>query len=99
STAHTSTSAWSASPATTTSRVTFSRNGARAQRRPLRIMLERVLGIILPVFLIIALGYAFARKAKPDMLWVNRINMNVLAPALIFTALASKEFDLAANWL
>ena len=33
------------------------------------------------------------------MAWVNRLNMNVLAPALIFTALASKDFDLAANGL
>jgi malate permease and related proteins len=62
-------------------------------------MLERILGIILPVFLVIALGWAYARKAKPDMAWVNRINMNVLAPALIFSALASKEFDLVANRL
>jgi len=60
-------------------------------------VLERILGIILPVFLIIALGYAYARRAKPDMGWVNRINMNVLAPALIFTALSGKDFDLQAN--
>ena len=60
-------------------------------------MVERVLGIILPVFLVVALGFAYARKAKPDMAWVNRLNMNVLAPALIFSALASREFDLAAN--
>jgi predicted permease len=62
-------------------------------------MLERVLGIILPVFSIIALGWLYARRAKPDMGWVNRISMNVLAPALIFSALASKDFDLVANRL
>jgi predicted permease len=33
------------------------------------------------------------------MSWVNRINMNVLAPALIFSALAGKEFDLAGSKL
>jgi predicted permease len=60
-------------------------------------MFERLLGIILPVFLVIALGFLYAKRAKPDMTWVNRINLNVLAPALIFSALASKEFDLAAN--
>ncbi len=60
-------------------------------------MFERLLGIILPVFLVIALGYVYARRAKPDMTWVNRINLNVLAPALIFSALAGKDFDLAAN--
>src|SRR4030095_9656162 len=60
-------------------------------------MVERLLGIILPVFLVVAVAFADARKAKPDMVWVNRINVNVLAPALIFTALAGKDFDLAAN--
>jgi len=62
-------------------------------------MLERVLGIILPVFSIIALGWLYGRRAKPDMGWVNRISMNVLAPALIFSALASKDFDIYANGL
>jgi malate permease and related proteins len=60
-------------------------------------MLERLIGIILPVFSVIVLGYFYARRAKPDMTWVNRINMDVLAPALIFSALANKDFDLAAN--
>ena len=62
-------------------------------------MLERILGIILPVFLIIGLGWAYARRTKPDMSWVNRINMTVLAPALIFSALSSKEFDLGSSKL
>src|SRR6186713_352082 len=63
------------------------------------LVLERVLGIILPVFSIIALGWLYGRRAKPDMGWVNRISMNVLAPALIFSALASKDFDIYANGL
>jgi len=62
-------------------------------------MIGRVLGIILPVFSVILLGYFYARKTRPDMAWVNRINVNVLAPALIFSALASKDFDLVANWV
>ena len=40
-------------------------------------MLERILGIILPVFSIIILGWAYARRVKPDMTFVNRISMNV----------------------
>ena len=60
-------------------------------------MFQRLVGIILPVFLVIALGFAYAKRNRPDMTWVNRINLNVLAPALIFSALASKDFDLAAN--
>jgi predicted permease len=63
-------------------------------------MFQRLIGIILPVFSVILLGYLYGRRAHPDMTWVNRINVNVLAPALIFTALASKDFDLASNrWL
>lgn len=60
-------------------------------------MLDRILGIILPVFAVIAVGYVFGRRAKPDMAVVNRISMNVLAPALIFSALASKDFDIRQN--
>jgi len=60
-------------------------------------MLERLAGIILPVFSIIALGWLYAWRARPDMATVNRISMNVLAPALVFSALASKDFDVAAN--
>ena len=60
-------------------------------------MLARILGIILPVFAIIALGAVYARRTKPDLAWVNRINMTVLCPALIFAALASRDFDIVAN--
>jgi malate permease and related proteins len=60
-------------------------------------LIQRVLGIILPVFSIILLGYIYARRENPDMTWVNRINVNVRTPALIFTALASKDFDLATH--
>jgi predicted permease len=47
-------------------------------------VLARILGIILPVFLIILVGYLYARRVKPDMAMVNRISMTILAPALIF---------------
>ena len=62
-------------------------------------MIERILGIILPVFVVIVVGYLYARRVKPDMTAVNRISMNILAPALIFSALASKDFDVEANKL
>src|SRR5437762_8193076 len=60
-------------------------------------MLVRILGIILPVFSVIALGWLYALRAKPDLTWVNRMNMVLLGPALVFSALASKDFDIAAN--
>lgn len=62
---------------------------------------ERILGIILPVFIIIALGYGYARlrgdSVRSDMTAVNRVSMDVLCPLLVFTALAAKDFDLADN--
>ncbi|MBS0320452.1 MAG: AEC family transporter, partial [Proteobacteria bacterium] len=60
-------------------------------------MIARLLGIVLPVFSIVALGWFFGRRAKPDMTWVNKISMNMLAPALVFSALAGGHFDLRAN--
>ncbi len=62
-------------------------------------MFERVLGIFLPVLLVVVVGYFFARRVKPDMAMVNRISMTILAPALIFSALASKDFDVGAYGL
>ena len=62
---------------------------------------ERILGIILPVFIIIAVGYGYARvrgeRVRNDMASVNRVSMDVLCPLLVFTALAAKDFDLVHN--
>lgn len=62
---------------------------------------ERILGIILPVFVIIALGYGYGRlrgeAVRSDMTAVNRVSMDVLCPLLVFTALAAKDFDIAHN--
>lgn len=60
---------------------------------------ERIAGIILPVFVIVAIGYAYARLRKEsvraEMAVLNRLCMEVLAPLLVFTALAAKDFDMA----
>ncbi|HEX4884531.1 MAG TPA: AEC family transporter [Casimicrobiaceae bacterium] len=60
-------------------------------------MTERILGIILPVFSVIAVGYLWGRRVQPDMAVVNRISMNVLSPALIFSALSSRSFDIRGD--
>ena len=56
------------------------------------------------MFIIIGLGYVYARykgaRVTEDMVAVNRISMDVLCPMLVFTALASKDFDVGHNvWL
>lgn len=62
-------------------------------------VVERIAGIILPVFVIVAIGYGYARlrqdAVRGEMAAINRISMDVLAPLLVFTALAAKDFDLA----
>ncbi|EJL92097.1 putative permease [Herbaspirillum sp. CF444] len=65
---------------------------------------DRITGIILPVFAIIAIGYGYARwrgeVVRSDMASVNRVSMEVLAPLMVFSALASKDFDMVHNaWL
>lgn len=64
-------------------------------------MFERILTIILPVFCVIAVGYAYARlrggAVKADMASVNRLCTDILSPLLVFTAMAAKDFDLGQN--
>ncbi len=60
-------------------------------------MLLRIAGIVLPIFLIVMLGFAYGRKRRPDMLAANQLNMAIFLPALIFSALAGKSFNLADN--
>jgi len=64
-------------------------------------VLGRIVGIILPVFLIIAAGYGYARlrgeQVTEDMAGLSRVNVELLSPVLLFSALASKDFDLFAN--
>jgi malate permease and related proteins len=65
------------------------------------VILQRIGGIILPVLIVIGVGYGYARlrgdRAKEDMAAVNRVSMEVLCPLLVFTALAGRDFDVARN--
>lgn len=63
-------------------------------------LLERIAGIMVPVLAMVAVGWLYARRHAPDMSAINRINMDLFAPALIFSALASRDFSIADNrWL
>lgn len=57
-------------------------------------MFERILGIVFPIYGIVALGYFYGRRKAPDMRFANQLNMDVFVPALVFAALASKSFDI-----
>lgn len=53
-----------------------------------------VLETILPVFLIVALGFAYGRVRNTAIDTLNRLNMDVFTPALIFAALSAKDFHI-----
>lgn len=55
----------------------------------------RIISIVFPIFIIVMIGFAYGRKHKPDMQAANQLNMAVFLPALIFSALAGKTFNLA----
>lgn len=57
-------------------------------------MLERILGIVFPVYALIAVGFVYGRRRRPDMALTNQINMDIFVPALVFAALTSKSFEL-----
>lgn len=63
-------------------------------------MLLRILGIVFPIFAIVAAGWLYARyrhtRGGIDMGFANRLNMEIFVPALVFAALTAKSFDLGA---
>jgi len=55
-------------------------------------MLIRIVSILFPLFAITALGYGVGRRLKPDLAHANRLNIEVFVPALVFGAMAAKDF-------
>ena len=62
---------------------------------------QRIISIIIPVVLIIVVGFIYARLRGPvvktHLVSVNRLCIELLSPLLLFSALAAKDFDLVAN--
>jgi malate permease and related proteins len=58
-------------------------------------LIARIADVIIPVFLIVAIGYGYARRSPPDLSVFNRIALDVLAPVLVYSALAAEDFRLA----
>ena len=60
-------------------------------------LIARIADVIIPVFLIVAIGYGYALRKAPDMAVFNRIALDVLAPLLVYSALAAKDFRLGEH--
>jgi len=58
-------------------------------------LLIRIVSIVFPLFAIAALGFFIGRRMRPDLSHANELNMDVFVPALVFSAVASKDFRIA----
>ncbi len=56
-------------------------------------MIEQILTIIFPVFALVFIGFLVANWQKPDFKPINRVNMDVLTPALVFSSLATMPLN------
>jgi predicted permease len=63
-------------------------------------MLLTLLNIVLPVFAIAAIGFAFGRRQShaPQMEFINHANVMVFCPALVFSALMDNPVNLIHGW-
>ena len=60
-------------------------------------LLLTVINVILPIVLIASAGYWYSKKNKPQMQFINNANMDLFAPALIFSALTGGQWSLTEN--
>ena len=54
-----------------------------------------VISIIAPIFLIAMFGYIYASFERPDMQVINRMILQLLVPALVFSVMSAKDFQMA----
>src|SRR5690554_4680227 len=57
-------------------------------------LLERIFLTVFPLAAIVSVGFFYARARDTDMAIANRINIDVFCPALIFSVMSAKSFDL-----
>ncbi|MBA4502490.1 AEC family transporter [Marinobacterium marinum] len=57
-------------------------------------LLERIFLTVLPLVAIVSVGFFYARAQHTDMTIANRLNIDVFCPALIFSVMSAKSFDL-----
>ncbi len=60
-------------------------------------LLLTVFNVIFPIILIASAGFWYSKKNKPQMQFINNANMDIFAPALIFSALTNSDWSLSDN--
>lgn len=58
-------------------------------------LLERIFQTVFPLTAIVAVGFFYARKHKPDMAISNQLNLDIFVPALVFSVMSAKSFALS----
>ncbi|KXF83175.1 AEC family transporter [Enterovibrio coralii] len=51
-------------------------------------MLEKVVSILFPIFAVVAAGFFVGKQFKPNMSDINRINIDLMIPCLVFSTLS-----------
>ncbi len=61
-------------------------------------MLSALLDIVIPVFAVAGLGALYGRlRGGAELGYINRANIELFSPALVFSALVKYPLDLAAH--
>ena len=58
------------------------------------LIIDRILRSVIPVLIVVLIGYIYGRWRKPDMSVINKLCMELLVPILIFSVLAGKNVQL-----
>lgn len=61
------------------------------------VTLLRIIAIVFPVFAIVLVGWFYGRGRTVEMATANQTNLDVFIPALVFSALADRSFELAGH--
>lgn len=59
------------------------------------MLVIRIFIVLFPLFVIVMVGYLYARTRPTDMTTANHITMNIFGPALLFRVLCDESFNIA----
>lgn len=59
-------------------------------------LFQQIFNTVFPLLIIVLIGFFYARVRATDMTVANRINMSIFIPALIFSVMAAKDFQIQA---
>lgn len=58
-------------------------------------LLERIFQTVFPLTAIVLTGFFYAKRHKPEMAIPNKLNLDIFVPALIFSVMSAKSFEIA----